>query len=53
LIQEWFSMANCVVDSVQRYLIYKFDETGFAIGIISAQKVLYEYNITVGSQFCS
>jgi hypothetical protein len=41
-IQEWFSMVKRVVDEngIQPEDIYNFDETGFAMGLISAQKVV-------------
>lgn len=41
-LQEWFTKVQRVIDEngIQPEDIYKFDETGFAIGLISAQKVV-------------
>ncbi len=41
-IREWFATVKRVVEenSIQAEDIYNFDETGFAIGLISAQKVV-------------
>ncbi|CEJ56112.1 hypothetical protein PMG11_02335 [Penicillium brasilianum] len=42
VIREWFLTVQRVVDEngIQPEDIYNFDETGFAIGLISAQKVI-------------
>ncbi|KAL2005185.1 hypothetical protein VTN00DRAFT_3035 [Thermoascus crustaceus] len=39
-LQEWFATVQRVIDenSIQPEDIYNFDETGFAMGLISAQK---------------
>jgi hypothetical protein len=41
-IQEWFLMVQRTIEEngIQPENIYNFDETGFAIGLISTQKVV-------------
>ena len=42
VIREWFSIVQRAIEEngIQPEDIYNFDETGFAIGLISAQKVI-------------
>ena len=42
LLREWFATVQRVIDEngIQSEDIYNFDETGFAMGLISAQKVV-------------
>lgn len=41
-VLEWFSMVQRTIEenSIQPENIYNFDETGFVMGLISAQKVI-------------
>lgn len=42
LLREWFTTVQRVIDGngIQAEDIYNFDETGFAMGLISSQKVV-------------
>ena len=42
ILQEWFTTVQCMVDEngIQPEDIYNFDETGFAMGLISTAKVI-------------
>ncbi|KAJ8228343.1 hypothetical protein LV160_008867 [Aspergillus fumigatus] len=41
-LREWFATVQCIINEngIQPEDIYNFDETGFAMGLISAQKVV-------------
>jgi hypothetical protein len=47
LLREWFSTIQRTIDEngIQPEDIYNFDETGFAMGLISTQKVITRIDI--------
>jgi hypothetical protein len=54
-LREWFITVQRIIDEngIQVEDIYNFDETGFAMGLILAQKVLHALNTTVGDLYYS
>jgi hypothetical protein len=49
-LRQWASTVQCVIDEkgIQPEDIYNFDEIGFAMGLISAQKVVTRQTTTIG-----